>query len=394
MKTKILLFLAVIGLGQGVKGQLYTPNGSINGTNDPTKGNVGIGCSNPFSQLHVWSEGNFSTSGNMTNGLIISNSNFGRALQLGVFEAGAYCYLQSAYVNSSNVTFPFIINGNGGNVGIGTTSTPQQLSIAGGIGFANHNATDKKLYSSADGVLEWFTHDLAEGHSFVVSHQGEKRVLLNTKGDSYLLGGNVGIGTTTPAAQLELNSGSGLKIESAFAQIEMKDATSSIKLKMNNYGALQITNIRDQLISGFYPGGDYSFYINGNSRFAGQITTQGNVGIGTNIPDFPLDVVGTIRAHEVIVNLDKQADYVFAPTYNLRPLAEVEQFVKANSHLPEIPSAKEAAQNGVNIGEMQNKLLQKVEELTLYVIEQEKGKAELKKEVEILKQEIKNLKNK
>jgi hypothetical protein len=67
------------------------------------------------------------------------------------------------------------------------------------------------------------------------------------------------------------------------------------------------------------------------------------------------------------------ADFVFKPDYQLKPLAEVEQFISTNGHLPEVPTAKEVEQNGVNIGEMNAKLLQKVEELTLYVIELNKA---------------------
>jgi len=63
------------------------------------------------------------------------------------------------------------------------------------------------------------------------------------------------------------------------------------------------------------------------------------------------------------------------------PLHEVEQYVKENSHLPEIPSETEVKQNGLNMGEMQNKLLQKVEELTLYIIEQQKQINQLKQEL-------------
>ena len=86
-----------------------------------------------------------------------------------------------------------------------------------------------------------------------------------------------------------------------------------------------------------------------------------------------LIVDGTIHAKEVIVDLNTDlADYVFHPSYSLMPLHEVEQYVKTNSHLPEIPSAVEVSKNGMSIGEMQNKLLQKIEELTLYVIEQDK----------------------
>jgi hypothetical protein len=110
-------------------------------------------------------------------------------------------------------------------------------------------------------------------------------------------------------------------------------------------------------------------------------SNDGNVGIGTTIPDQKLTVKGKIHAEEVIVDLNVPvADYVFKPNYKLMPLPEVEQFVKANSHLPEIPSATEISKNGLSMGEMQNKLLQKVEELTLYVIE-------LKKEIETMKKQ-------
>lgn len=91
-----------------------------------------------------------------------------------------------------------------GNVGIGTTSPPQQLSITAGIGFANQNAADKKLYSPADGVLEWMTNNFAGEHGLAVTHQGQPRVFLNTAGNSFLNGGNVGIGTLTPASALHV----------------------------------------------------------------------------------------------------------------------------------------------------------------------------------------------
>jgi hypothetical protein len=103
------------------------------------------------------------------------------------------------------------------------------------------------------------------------------------------------------------------------------------------------------------------------------------VGIGTEDPKNLLDVKGTIHAQEVKVDMNNWSDFVFHPSYQLKPLIEVEKFIKTNGHLEDIPSATEVEQNGVNVGEMQAKLLQKVEELTLYVIE-------LKKEIEQLKQ--------
>jgi len=98
---------------------------------------------------------------------------------------------------------------NGTNVSIGTTAVDQKLNIGGngGIGFVGTglNASDKKLYSPADGDLEWVTHNGAGAHGFAVSHQGSKMVYLNTSGNSYFQGGNLGIGTTGPAYRLEVN---------------------------------------------------------------------------------------------------------------------------------------------------------------------------------------------
>lgn len=71
------------------------------------------------------------------------------------------------------------------------------------------------------------------------------------------------------------------------------------------------------------------------------------------------------------------------------PLTQLEQFVKTNSHLPEIPAADEVVKSGLGIGEMQNKLLQKIEELTLYVIEQNKQNKDQQKQIDELKEQLK-----
>lgn len=104
-----------------------------------------------------------------------------------------------------------------------------------------------------------------------------------------------------------------------------------------------------------------------------QISIQGSVGIGTMSTGIhKLAVEGSIGARRVKVNPTGWADFVFEPGYELRGLNEVEDYIKINKHLPEIPSASEVEQEGLDIGEMNKKLLQKVEELTLYVIEQQK----------------------
>jgi hypothetical protein len=102
------------------------------------------------------------------------------------------------------------------------------------------------------------------------------------------------------------------------------------------------------------------------------------VGIGASIPSgspYKLAVRGGIITEKVRVagsTTPDWADYVFDPSFKLRTLKEVENFIQLNKHLPDIPSTSEVTQNGIDIGETQALLLQKIEELTLYLIEQNK----------------------
>ncbi len=111
----------------------------------------------------------------------------------------------------------------------------------------------------------------------------------------------------------------------------------------------------------------------------------GEVGIGTDDPNHKLEVNGTIRAKEVKIDNNYWPDYVFSEDYKLSTLDEVARHIEENKHLPGIPSAKEVSENGLSVSEIQGKLLQKIEEMTLYMIRQEKEIKQLKEEVEKLK---------
>lgn len=107
---------------------------------------------------------------------------------------------------------------------------------------------------------------------------------------------------------------------------------------------------------------------------------------------FQLENDGLLLAREIKVNTLVWADYVFNKGYKLLNLNELEKFIKTNNHLPNIPSAKQIAREGLNIGGMQRLQMEKIEELTLYTIQQDKDIKELNKENKMLKTELQQLK--
>jgi hypothetical protein len=155
--------------------------------------------------------------------------------------------------------------------------------------------------------------------------------------------------------------------------------------------------------SNYVPGLPHKLVVqNGSALIEGNILTNANIGIGTsNFTDgadtYRLSVKGKVRAEEVKV-YNTWADYVFAKNYDLKPLIEVENYIAQNGHLPNVPSAKEITEKGLALGEMAKIQQEKIEELTLYLIQQNKEIEEQRlflikqnKEMEELKAQVKAL---
>ena len=151
-------------------------------------------------------------------------------------------------------------------------------------------------------------------------------------------------------------------------------ATITVTTDDGGYTATCDVTVSPSGTSLWLPGSDGIFY------------NDANVGIGTeNTFGYKLAVNGTIGAKEVKVEVSSAwPDFVFEKKYNLWTLCELEKYIQENKHLPGIPSAKDTHQQGILVGEMNAKLLQKIEELTLYIIELKKENEEIKTRLEIL----------
>jgi hypothetical protein len=242
-------------------------------------------------------------------------------------------------------------------------------------------------------------------------HGYSTQISFGNNGSISLLTSGFGEASSTPAWNIGLHidqngyCGIGLNNSEAFLEIADMGEPGDKYFKIGD--EIFFTDIDIDNTLGLYGNDDHtSGGLKLGSAGPTLFGSNGNLGIGTLTPqeklhvngkvvigenpirpaDYKLYVEGGIIAEKVKVELASNwSDFVFEPTYHLRPLSEVEQFVKENKHLPEIPSAAQVEENGIDLGEMDAKLLQKVEELTLYIIEQQKQLDALKAEMQTLK---------
>jgi hypothetical protein len=205
----------------------------------------------------------------------------------------------------------------------------------------------------------------------------------NDSGSNVWTSGNVGIGTQNPAAALHVQGGSIVSLMTTGGALLVGEG-----LGVDEYGGYVWDAANNTLAFATAGANIIAFgHYNGTVERM-RIDAAGNVGIRTAAPGYTLAVNGSIGCHQLTVTTSGWADFVFKDGYSLPPLEEIETFITKNKHLPGIPSETEVKENGVDIGKISAKLLQKIEELTLYVIDLKKDNNLLKKQLTNIKKQI------
>ncbi len=205
------------------------------------------------------------------------------------------------------------------------------------------------------------------------------------------LSGNLGVGTPTPVSKLHIYDRLAteiVRIEAEAPLIQLRRRTSLVNVfpvTFKDIGFIQTSS--DNLRIGTNAdniNGKFVIRTGGADRMF--VDGDGNVSIGTTAigAGYKLHVGGKIICEELKVQLvTNWPDYVFSENYNRLSLSELKNYIESNKHLPNIPSATEVEAGGIDLGEMQKRMMEKIEELTLYILE-------LKEEIDVLKNPLRN----
>jgi len=255
-----------------------------------------------------------------------------------------------------------IYNNNTANVGIGTANPTVKLTLQTPIntaGWIHIGGADSIIVSEGIGGVS-AAIGTTTNHAFRLNTNGLGRLHIYPAGE-------VVVGTNTTGS---------------FGKFTVETSNNSFGISHRSVeGNILATNIGGSSAGiGTFSNTNMRIFCNSASRIFVAAAT-GNVGIGTDNPTYKLSVLGNIRSTEVVVETG-WADYVFDEKYKLNSLDEVEKFIQQNKHLPNVPSAKEIQTNGLQLGDTQKRMMEKIEELTLYMIEANKRIAALEQMIQ------------